>query len=179
MLARSTDMTRVHNGYASARLDYATSSEGSASIGLNYAIPRTMTSSTSGSTVTLSGAQLMLTTDVGYVDLGTLNFSGWKLLTAKLGAATAVTGLTVSSASDLISAIYLDQLVLSYGGLTDTTAPKLSLQYNAASNTVIGTVKDDIDGAAIPTLRVTYDGKSYTSTPTASRAGAEHFSSRR
>ena len=97
------------------------------------------------------------------MNLGALNFSGWKLLTAKLGTATAVTGLTVSSASDLISAIYLDQLVLSYGGLTDTTAPKLSLQYNAASNTVTGTVKDDIDGAAIPTIRVTYDGKSYTS----------------
>ncbi len=39
-----------------------------------------------------SGAQLMLTTDAGYVDLGTLSFSGWKLLTAKLGTATAVHG---------------------------------------------------------------------------------------
>ena len=163
MLARSTDMTRVHNGYASARLDYATSSEGNAYIGLNYAIPSNYDQLNFWVYGDNSGAQLALVTDTGSVNLGALNFSGWKLLTANLGAATAVTGLTVSSASDLISAIYLDQLVLSYGGLTDTTAPKLSLQYNAASNTVTGTVKDDIDGAAIPTIRVTYDGKSYTS----------------
>ena len=102
-------------------------------------------------------------TDTGSVNLGALNFSGWKLLTANLGAATAITGMTVSSDAELISAVYLDQLVLSYGGLTDTTAPKLSLQYNAASNTVTGTVRDDIDGAAVPTIRVTHDGKSYTS----------------
>ena len=163
MLARSTDMTRVHNGYASARLDYATGSEGNAYIGLNYAIPSNYDQLNFWVYGDNSGAQLALVTDTGSVNLGALNFSGWKLLTANLGAATAVTGLTVSSASDLISAIYLDQLVLSYGGLTDTTAPKLSLQYNAASNTVTGTVKDDIDGAAIPTIRVTYDGKSYTS----------------
>ena len=163
MLARSTDMTRVHNGYASARLDYATGSEGNAYIGLNYAIPSNYDQLNLWVYGDNSGAQLALVTDTGSVNLGALNFSGWKLLTANLGAATAVTGLTVSSASDLISAIYLDQLVLSYGGLTDTTAPKLSLQYNAASNTVTGTVKDDIDGAAIPTIRVTYDGKSYTS----------------
>lgn len=68
--------------------------------------------------------------------------------------------------------MYLDQLVLSYGGLTDTTAPKLSLQYNAASNTVTGTVKDDIDGAAIPTIHVTYDGKSYTSYTYSQSSGA-------
>ena len=163
MLARSTDMTRVHNGYASARLDYATGSEGNAYIGLNYAIPSNYDQLNLWVYGDNSGAQLALVTDTGSVNLGALNFSGWKLLTAKLGTATAVTGLTVSSASDLISAVYLDQLVLSYGGLTDTTAPKLSLQYNAASNTVTGTVKDDIDGAAIPTIRVTYDGKSYTS----------------
>ena len=163
MLSYNSEMTRVHNGYASARLDYATGSEGNAYIGLNYAIPSNYDQLNFWVYGDNSGAQLALVTDTGSVNLGALNFSGWKLLTAKLGTATAVTGLTVSSASDLISAIYLDQLVLSYGGLTDTTAPKLSLQYNAASNTVTGTVKDDIDGAAIPTIRVTYDGKSYTS----------------
>ena len=163
MLSYNSEMTRVHNGYASARLDYAIGSEGNAYIGLNYAIPSNYDQLNFWVYGDNSGAQLALVTDTGSVNLGALNFSGWKLLTANLGAATAVTGLTVSSASDLISAIYLDQLVLSYGGLTDTTAPKLSLQYNAASNTVTGTVKDDIDGAAIPTIRVTYDGKGYTS----------------
>ena len=172
MLARSTDMTRVHNGYASARLDYATGSEGNAYIGLNYAIPSNYDQLNLWVYGDNSGAQLALVTDTGSVNLGALNFSGWKLLTAKLGTATAVTGLTVSSASDLISAIYLDQLVLSYGGLTDTAAPVISLKYDADSNTVTGTVKDDIDGAAIPTLRVTYDGKSYTSYTYSQSSGA-------
>ena len=35
-----------------------------------------------------------------------------------------------------------------------------------------GTVKDDIDGAAIPTIRVTYDGKSYTSYTYSQSSGA-------
>ena len=163
MLSYNSEMTRVHNGYASARLDYAIGSEGNAYIGLNYAIPSNYDQLNFWVYGDNSGAQLALVTDTGSVNLGTLNFSGWKLLTANLGAATAITGMVVSSDTELISAVYLDQLVLSYGGLTDTTAPKLSLQYNAASNTVTGTVKDDIDGAAIPTIRVTYDGKSYTS----------------
>ena len=163
MLSYNSEMTRVHNGYASARLDYATGSEGNAYIGLNYAIPSNYDQLNFWVYGDNSGAQLALVTDTGSVNLGALNFSGWKLLTANLGAATAITGMTVSSDTELISAVYLDQLVLSYGGLTDTAAPKLSLQYNAASNTVTGTVKDDIDGAAIPTIRVTYDGKSYTS----------------
>ena len=163
MLSYNSEMTRVHNGYASARLDYATGSEGNAYIGLNYAIPSNYDQLNFWVYGDNSGAQLALVTDTGSVNLGALNFSGWKLLTANLGAATAITGMIVSSDTELISAVYLDQLVLSYGGLTDTTAPKLSLQYNAASNTVTGTVKDDIDGAAIPTIRVTYDGKSYTS----------------
>ena len=163
MLSYNSEMTRVHNGYASARLDYATGSEGNAYIGLNYAIPSNYDQLNFWVYGDNSGAQLALVTDTGSVNLGALNFSGWKLLTANLGAATAITGMTASSDAELISAVYLDQLVLSYGGLTDTAAPKLSLQYNAASNTVTGTVKDDIDGAAIPTIRVTYDGKSYTS----------------
>ena len=172
MLSYNSEMTRVHNGYASARLDYAIGSEGNAYIGLNYAIPSNYDQLNFWVYGDNSGAQLALVTDTGSVNLGALNFSGWKLLTANLGAATAITGMIVSSDTELISAVYLDQLVLSYGGLTDTTAPKLSLQYNAASNTVTGTVKDDIDGAAIPTIRVTYDGKSYTSYTYSQSSGA-------
>ena len=85
-------MTRVHNGYASARLDYATGSEGNAYIGLNYAIPSNYDQLNLWVYGDNSGAQLALVTDTGSVNLGALNFSGWKLLTAKLGTATAVTG---------------------------------------------------------------------------------------
>ena len=172
MLAQNKDLTRVHNGYASARLDYATGSAGSASIGLSYAVPSGYDQLNLWVYGDNSGAQLLLTTDMGGVDLGTLNFTGWKLLTAQLGTASSITGLTVTSSSDLISAIYLDQFVLSYGGLTDETAPVISLQYNASANTVTGTVKDNIDGANLHTLRVTYDGKDYTSFTTDAVSGA-------
>lgn len=172
MLAQNKDLTRVHNGHASARLDYSTGSAGSASIGLSYAVPSGYDQLNLWVYGDNSGARLLLTTDMGGVDLGTLNFTGWKLLTAQLGTASSVTGLTVSSGADLISAIYLDQFVLSYGGLTDETAPVISLQYDAAANTVTGTVKDNIDGANLHTLRVSYDGKSYTSFTIDASSGA-------
>ena len=89
MLSYNSEMTRVHNGYASARLDYATGSEGNAYIGLNYAIPSNYDQLNFWVYGDNSGAQLALVTDTGSVNLGALNFSGWKLLTANLGAATA------------------------------------------------------------------------------------------
>ena len=163
MLSYNNDMSRVHNGFASARLDYATGSGGDAYIGMQYAVPSNYDQLNFWVYGDNSGAQLALVTDTGYVNVGALNFSGWKLLTVNLGTASSITGMTVSSVSDLISAIYLDQLVLSYGGLADTTAPKITLRYDAASNSVTGSVSDDTDGAAVPTVRVSFDGKSHSS----------------
>ena len=161
MLSRNTDMKYVHNGYASAKLDYATG-QGDAYIGLSYAVPSSYDQLNFWVYGDASGARLSLVTDMGYVDLGTLDFSGWKLMTAPLGTAAAVTGLAVTAAEEHIGAIYLDQLVLSYGGLSDAAPPTVTLKYDAAANTVTGTVRDDVDGAAVPTLRVSYDGKSLT-----------------
>lgn len=162
MLSYNTDKTYVHNGYASARLDYATG-QGNAAIGMNFAIPSNYDQVNLWVYGDGSGAQLDFVTDEGYASLGAINFKGWKLLSADLGDATVITGLAVYKAEEHIGAIYLDQLVLSYGGLTDTTAPTVSLSYSAAANTVTGTIADDIDGAAVPTLRVSYDGKSLSS----------------
>lgn len=162
MLSRNTDMTRVHNGYASARLDYATG-QGDAFISMNYDVPANYDQLNLWVCGDQSGAQLWLVTDLGYVDLGALDFSGWKLVTAQLGGASRITGIAVGAEREQIGAIYLDQLVLSYGGIADTTPPAISLRYDAAANTVTGTVSDDTDGTAVPALRVSYDGKALTS----------------
>ncbi len=162
MLSQCTDMTRVHNGYASARLDYATG-QGDAFIALGYAVPTNYDQLNFWVYGDKSGAQLWLVTDLGYVDLGALDFSGWRLISAPLGGASRVEGLALSMTEEHIGAIYLDQLVFSYGELTDTAAPAISLKYDAGTNTVSGTVDDKIDGAAVTTLRVSYDGKSLSS----------------
>ena len=65
MLSYNSEMTRVHNGYASARLDYATGSEGNAYIGLNYAIPSNYDQLNFWVYGDNSGAQLALVTDTG------------------------------------------------------------------------------------------------------------------
>lgn len=73
MLSYNSEMTRVHNGYASARLDYAIGSEGNAYIGLNYAIPSNYDQLNFWVYGDNSGAQLALVTDTGSVNLGALN----------------------------------------------------------------------------------------------------------
>ena len=171
MLTRNTDMKYVHNGYASARLDYATG-QGDAYIGLSHAVPSNYDQLNFWVYGDGSGARLSLVTNAGYVDLGALDFTGWKQIIAPLGTATAVTGLAVTAAEEHIGAIYLDQLVLSYGGLADAAPPAVSLKYDAAANTVSGTIADDVDGAAVPTLRVSYDGKSLTNYTYNSATGA-------
>ncbi len=170
MLSHNTNTAYVHNGRASAKLDYATG-QGDAFIGMSYDVPASYDQLNLWICGDGSGAQLSLVTDMGYVDLGTLGFTGWKLIAAPLGSAAAIRGIAVTAAEEHIGAIYLDQLVLSYGGLTDTAAPAITLKYDAASNTVTGTVKDDVDGAAVPTLRVSCDGKALTSYSYSSAAG--------
>ena len=171
MLSRNTDIKYVHNGYASAKLDYATG-QGNAYIGLSYTVPSNYDQLNFWVYGDGSGARLSLVTNLGYVDLGTLDFTGWKQITAPLGTATAVTGLAVTAETEHIGAIYLDQLVLAYGGLADAAAPAVTLKYDAASNTVTGTVKDDVDGTAVPTLRVSYNGKSLSSYSYSASTGA-------
>lgn len=54
MLARSTDMTRVHNGYAPHGLTMRPAARATPTSASTMPSPRTMTSSTSGSTATIA-----------------------------------------------------------------------------------------------------------------------------
>lgn len=160
-LARNSDMAYVHNGFASARFTYVTGGQ-EASISWNYAVPSGYDRLNAWVYGDGSGAQLYLATDLGYTALGTLDFTGWKLLSAELGGASTVRGIVIYSENECSGSIYLDQLVLSYGGLVDSSAPVISLHYDALSGSVSGTVTDDVDGAAVNTLSVSYDGAALT-----------------
>lgn len=171
MLSHNQDMSRVHNGFASARLDYATG-QGDAAVTLRYAVPSGYDQLNVWVYGDGSGATLSAVTDTGSVTLGLLDFTGWQLLSAALGSAQELRGFAVSDEREIIGAVYLDQLVLSYGGLADSSAPVISLALDEAANTVSGTVLDDVDGAAVPVLSVRYDGKDITSYTFNSATGA-------
>ena len=167
MLARSTDMTRVHNGYASARLDYATGSEGNAYIGLNYAIPSSydqlnfwVYGDNSGnllsiqSTAPSSDGTTTVTSTTAAVNL---NFTGWQQVSVELPkGTTAITGLEIAGTGS--GAVYLDQMVLSYGTIIDSAAPSITASLSGTALTA--TVSDAVDGVpGKAQVTVTYDGK--------------------
>ena len=159
MLSHVTDAARVHLGTGAARLDYAIYEGVDAEIGLSYPIR------TGYDCVNLwvygdgKGTALRVNTNAGSSASATLDFTGWKLVCFTLPfGASAITGLSLSGDSELISAIFLDQLVLSYAGLLDTEAPTLTLTQQEGTQTLTGTYFDDYDGTVISTLRVTYDG---------------------
>lgn len=159
MLSRNTSEKYVCRGKASARLDYATYPDVSAEIGLDYPIK------TSYDCVNFwvygdgSDTRLTLETDAGGVDAAQLNFTGWRQLSVTLPAgAAAITGLSLSADTERISAIYLDQFVLSYGGVVDSAVPTIAFAPQTDPTRLTAAISDDCDGAALTTLRVTYDG---------------------
>lgn len=159
MLSQNTNESYVRRGSASGRLDYATYPGVSAEIGLNYPVKASYDSVNFWVFGDAGGAMLTLETDAGSTDAAYLNFTGWQQLSFTLPAgATRITGLSLTSDTERISAIYLDQFVLSYDGVVDSAAPAITFHTQTDPTRVTGTIADDCDGASLTTLRVTYDG---------------------
>lgn len=97
--------------------------------------------------------------------LGTLNFSGWKRLTAPVPAGAAsftglrLDGLELEGAGSSTGTFCLDQLTLANQSAADTTAPTVNLTVNGGS--VSAAITDDAKGA-LPQDRMVLqlDGKS-------------------
>lgn len=89
--------------------------------------------------------------------LATLNFTGWKRVTAAVPAnAAAFTGLTVSATAP--GTLWLDQVVLSNQTGWDNTAPTLSL--SVSGGTATAKVRDDLAGTlSAGQLTLAVDGK--------------------
>ena len=159
MLSHVTDEAHIRCGSGAARLDYAIYEGVDAEIAMNYNVRSGYDCVNLWVYGDGRGAALCVNTNAGSSESVPLDFAGWKLVcfTLPLGA-SAITGLSLSGDSELISAVFLDQLVLSYAGLIDTEAPTLTLARQEDAQTLTGTYFDDYDGTAIATLRVTYDG---------------------
>ena len=159
MLSHVTDEVHICRGKGAARLDYAIYEGVDAQIGLNYPIRTGYDCLNFWVYGDGKGAMLRVDTDAGSSGSIPLDFTGWMpvCFTLPFGA-SAITGLSLSGDSELISAIFLDQFVLSYAGLLDTDAPTLALTQQEGAQTLTGTYFDDYDGTTISTLRLTYDG---------------------
>ncbi len=120
-----------------------------------------------------SGGTLSATFDIGgdtdapelIQSFGTLNFSGWKRLTAPVPAGAAsftglrLDGLELEGAAASTGTLYLDQLLLANQTTPDTTAPTVNLTVNG--NTVSATITDDARGVLSQDRMVLQlDGKS-------------------
>ena len=89
--------------------------------------------------------------------LTTLNFTGWKRVTAAVpGNAVTFTGLTLSASA--AGTLWLDQLVLSNNNTWDDTPPTLSLSVSGSS--VTATITDNLQGTlAQERMTLSLDGK--------------------
>jgi len=178
-LSAASDVVKY--GRRSGKLDYTLGSDGTATAVFDTAYPI-------GSAYTQlnlwvygdnSGNQLALLTSDGTTttasDIGVLNWTGWKQLTAVLPAsASSVTGFRITGTADGTGAypapsgtLYLDQLVASYGGKTDDTAPVVTASLSGTALTA--SVSDSVDGTVPKSaVTVTVDGKAVDFTYNAS-----------
>lgn len=158
-LSRATDAAHVHNGKASARLDYALDGENAATLPLNFAIPSSDYTHLEFWTYGSGGdATLSVETDTGVSPSYGLG-DGWTRCSVILPPnSRTVTGLRLSADSAESGTIWLDQLTLAYGR-HDETAPEVTLTLDAETNTLTGRAFDALNGTTLPTLRLAFDGK--------------------
>lgn len=163
--APETGPEHVHNGRQSLKLTYDASA-GSASLAADLAIPGNdswlgLWVYGDGSGNVLTGTALDRSATPQQFLLTTLDFTGWKYITAQLPAgSTALTGLSVGyggAAGRQTGSLWLDQLVTSNQQLTDTVPPTISL--SLSGDQLTAAVRDDLD-QTIPQsgVTLTYDG---------------------
>lgn len=155
-LSRVTDGTRVRYGRAAARLDYASGSP----LYVNYPIAAGYDGLTLWVYGGGSGAWLYFAFDNGaasaYIPLDS---AGWKQYAIPVpSGAAALTELYVAAEAGKAGTVWLDQLVLTYDRTVDDAPPELTLSLNAETNVLTGRAFDAVDGAALTTLSVAYDG---------------------
>lgn len=157
----------VHNGRGSARLDYAATEPidddafAASVIPVHYPVP--------------SGCDIwsvwMLAERQSAFELifdngarsGGLEYrpdeSGWHMAAGQVPAgATAIVGIAgYYGPESTVGTIWLDQLMFSHGDSFDTAAPAVSLAIDEETGILTGRAFDAINGATLPTLRLTCD----------------------
>ncbi|MBQ9648494.1 MAG: S-layer homology domain-containing protein, partial [Oscillospiraceae bacterium] len=158
-LSREAGAAHVHNGKASARLDYALDGWNAATLPLDYAIPSSDYAHLELWVYGSGGeAALSVETDAGVSPSYGLG-ADWSRCSVILPPNShAITGLRLSAESAEKGTIWLDQLTLTYGR-HDEAAPAVSLTLDAETTALPGRAFDAVDGESLPTLRLAYDGK--------------------
>lgn len=173
---QNTDMEYVAFGKGSVKLDYHMAAQTSSAL-MDYTIPEVYTALNLWVYGDGSGNSLYFRTGSGdRLLVCTLDFTGWKQCSVMLpeGETTLIaigvvgeteevwneeTGeVTVIHLTPAEGTIYLDQMVASFSGTVDHTAPEVTLQVDGTA--LSGAVADAVDGVpAKSAVSVTYDGK--------------------
>ena len=158
-LSQATDAEHIKFGRAAAKLDYALSGENAAYLPVNYSAGAAYDCVELWVYGNGSEVDLALETDAGSSAAATLSFSGWRPIALALpSGAQRITAVSLTSPGKASGTVWLDQLVLAYDFLVDVDAPEVSLMVDAEANTLTGRAFDAVNGAALPTLRLSYDG---------------------
>lgn len=158
-LSQATDAAHVKFGRAAAKLDYSLDGENAAILPVSYSVGAGYDCVELWAYGDGSETSLALETDAGSSAAAALSFTGYKPIALSLPVgARKITGLSLSAPQKASGTVYLDQLVLAYDYLVDAAAPEVSLTRDAEANTLTGRAFDAVDGASLPTLRLTMDG---------------------
>ena len=171
VFTQNTDKSFVRFGAASAHWSYAAEQAPGGVQETVLTVEQSYTLPSGYECVTLwvygdgQGERLALMTDAGETNAAAIDFTGWQQLTFPLPSkATSVIGFALHAPSALRGTLYLDQLVAAHEGMSDAAAPELTLALSEDGAALTGKVFDAVDGAKLPTLRVTLDGKSLSYT---------------
>ena len=157
----------VRFGLGSGKLTYDASYTGYATLPLDSAVRSSYTrlnfwvyGDGSGNLLSIQSTALSSdgsTTVTSTTAAVNLNFTGWQQVSVELPkGTTAITGLEIAGTGS--GAVYLDQMVLSYGTIIDSAAPSITASLSGTALTA--TVSDAVDGVLSKAqVTVTYDGK--------------------
>lgn len=158
-LSQATDAAHVQFGRAAAKLDYTLDGENTAYLPVSYSVGPAYDCVELWVFGDGSETTLALETNAGPSAAATFSFSGWRPIALALpSGAQSITALSLTSPKKASGTVWLDQLVLAYDFLVDIEAPEVSLTVDEETNTVTGRAFDAVNGAALPTLRLSYDG---------------------
>lgn len=167
-LTQETASSRVHNGHASARLDYAAVDPADDEARNASLIPYSCLLPNGYGTWSMwvyaeRQCAFELFFDNG-ASSGAMEYpadgSGWRLAVGAIPAgATAIKGIAgYGSPESETGTIWLDQLVLSNGGDADAAPPVVELSLDEEDGAIVGRAFDASDGSTHNTLRLTCDG---------------------
>ena len=164
-LSQETSSDYVRSGSASLRVDYDAQTAGTASLTTTLAIAEGekwlnlwIYGDGSGNSLTATIADRQGATSE--VALASLNFTGWKYVSAQLPAdAAGIRSLNFiySGGESTGGTVYLDQITTSNEAIQDTTSPTVSVDLSGGITAV---VSDDVDKQFDKSqITLTYDGK--------------------